>query len=180
MIPIQLKWQWRYESFQPPLCLEFQSRFIDKCFPWYKPFEIRSTSKLSLPTLSVLHRVTIPHQSYNLLIVSETSTISFLGILFLGGAYFAGISFAFSNSTVWLFTTDTKKDLITRLPDDLESSSWSQIKGFSVHFLSEVLVLTTMQMQYLKINCAIMLAFCSKAAFILQFLDKLSLILCHF
>ena len=69
-------------------------------------------------------------------------------------------------STVWFFATATKEDLITRLSDDLESSSWSQIKGFSVHFLAEVLVLKAMQMQYSKINCAIMLAFCSKAAFI--------------
>ena len=69
-------------------------------------------------------------------------------------------------ATVWFFMTDTKEYLITQLSNDLESSSWSQIKGFSAHFLFEVLVLKAIQMQYLKIDCAIMLAFCLKAAFI--------------
>ena len=38
--------------------------------------------------------------------------------------------------TVCLFSTATKENLIARLPDELESSSWSHIKGLLVQFLS--------------------------------------------
>ena len=46
-------------------------------------------------------------------------------------------------ATVCLFTTATKENLIARLPDELESSSWSHIKGLSVQFLSNEAPLLT-------------------------------------
>ena len=45
--------------------------------------------------------------------------------------------------TVCLFTTATKENLIARLPDELESSSWSHIKGLLVQFLSNEAQLLT-------------------------------------
>ena len=49
----------------------------------------------------------------------------------------------FGFNTVCLFTTATKEKLTARLPDELESLSWSHIKGLLVQFLSNEAQLLT-------------------------------------
>ena len=69
-------------------------------------------------------------------------------------------------STVCLFTTATKENLIAELSVELESSAWSHIKDNWMQFLSEVLVSNAEYMQYLKINWANLLDFFQNKAFI--------------
>ena len=62
--------------------------------------------------------------------------------------------------TVWFFTSATNEHLISRLSDELASSSWSHIKGLLVRFLFVTWVSKPKQMQHSKTDWTNILNFC--------------------